>query len=67
MNELILTDNSSKEYIVKDPKLFYNHLIEYHTTNKKADYSVHKENGFYFIATEELFNKVENFVLNNKT
>ena len=67
MNELILTDNSSKEYIVKDPKLFYNHLIEYHTTNEKADHSVHEENGFYFTVNEELFNKVEKFVLNNKT
>ena len=28
MNELILIDNSFKEYIVRDPKRFYNHLIE---------------------------------------
>ena len=67
MNELTLTDNSSREYIVKDPRRLYNHLIEYHTTNEKADHSVHEENGFYFTVTEELFNKVENFVLNNKT
>ena len=67
MNELILTDNSSREYIVKDPRRLYNHLIEYHTTNEKADQSVHEENSFYFTVTEELFNKVENFVLNNKT
>ena len=67
MDELILTDNSAKEYIVKDSKLFYNHLIEYHTTNKIADYSVHEENGFYFTVTEDLLKKVENFVLNYKT
>ena len=67
MNELILTDNISREYIVKDPKLFYNHLIEYHTTNKAADHSVHEENGFYFTVTEDLFKKVEDFVLNYKT
>ena len=66
MNELVLTDNRSNEYIVKNPKHFYNHLIEYHTTNKTADHSVHEENGYYFTVTEELFNKVENFVLNNK-
>ena len=66
MKDLILIDNSSREYIVKDPKRFYNHLIEYHTTNETADQSVHEENGFYFTVTEELFNKVENFVLNNK-
>jgi len=67
MNKLILIDNSSREYIVKDPKRFYDHLIEYHTTNKIAEHSVHEENGFYFTVTEDLFNKVENFVLNNKT
>ena len=67
MNKLILTDNSSREYIVKDPKRFYNHLIEYHTKNKTADHSVHEENDFYFTVIEELLKKVEDFVLNNNT
>jgi hypothetical protein len=67
MNELILTDNSSREYAAKDPKRLYDHLIEYHTTNKTPDHSVHEENGFYFTVTEDLFKKVENFVLNNNT
>ena len=31
------------------------------------DNSVNEENGFYFTVTEELFNKVEDFVLNNNT
>ena len=66
MSELTLTDNSSREYIVKDPRRLYDHLIEYHTMNKIADHSVHEENGFYFTVTEDLFKKVENFVLNNK-
>ncbi len=67
MNKLILIDNSSREYVVIDPKRFYSHLIKYHTTNKIVDYSVHEENGFYFTVTKDLFNKVKNFVLNNKT
>ena len=66
MNELTLTDNSFREYIVKDPRRLHDHLIEYHTTNEKADHSVHEENGFYFTVTEDLFKKVKNFVLNNK-
>ena len=66
MINLILNDNNSREYIVKEPQRFYDHLIEYHTTNKIADNSVHEENGFYFTVTEDLFNKVENFVLNYK-
>ena len=66
MANLILSDNNSRKYIVKDPQRFYDHLIEYHTTNKIADNSVHEENGFYFTVTEDLFKKVENFVLNYK-
>ena len=67
MSNLILRDNNSKEYIVTNPQRFYDHLIEYHITNKTADHSVHEENGFYFTVTEKLFNKVEAFVLNYKT
>ena len=67
MANLILSDNNSRKYVVKEPQRFYDHLIEYHTTNKIADNSVHEENGFYFTVTEDLFNKVENFVLNYKT
>ena len=66
MKKLILSDNNSRNHIVKDPQSFYDHLIEYHTTNKIADHSVHEENGFYFTVTKDLFNKVESFVLNNK-
>ena len=66
MSNLILRDNNSKEYIVTNPQRFYDHLIEYHTTNQIADNSVHEENGYYFTVTKDLFNKVENFVLNNK-
>ena len=67
MHNLTLIDNGSREYIVKDPRRLYEHLIEYHTTNEKADHSVHEENGFYFTVTEEMFKKVENFILNYKT
>ena len=67
MTKLVLFDNNFREYIVKDPQLFYDHLIEFHTTNKIADNSVHEENGFYFTVTEDLFKKVEKFVLNSKT
>ena len=67
MNEFILIDNNSREYTVKDPKHFFDHLIEFHTTNKITNHSVHEENGFYFTVTEDLFKKVEDFVLNYKT
>ena len=67
MNDLILIDNNTREYIVRDPKHFYNHLIACHTTNKTADQSVHEESSFYFTVTQEMFQKVEDFVLNYKT
>ena len=63
MSELIIIDNSSREYLVKDPKRFYNHLIEFHTQDKKANLSIHEENGFYFTVTQELFKKVKKFAL----
>ena len=34
MDELILIDDNNKEYIVKDPQRFYEHLINFHTKNK---------------------------------
>ena len=67
MNKLILIDNKNKEYVVKDPHRFYDHLIDYHCNDKIANCSVHEENGFYFTVTKDLFKKVENFVLNFKT
>ena len=66
MNKLILMDDSAREYTVQDPKGFYEHLIEYHTTDNIEDHSIHEENGFYFTVNQDLFKKVENFVLNYK-
>ena len=66
MEKLILKDNSSRNFVVDDPKRFQKHLLEFHVCNGEADNSVHEENGFYFTVTEDLFNKVENFVLNYK-
>ena len=66
MEKLILIDNSSREYTVKDPHRLYDHLLDYHSKDKMADNSIHEENGFYFTVDEKLFKKVENFVLNSK-
>ena len=67
MDKLFLIDNSGKEYFVKDPKLFYDHLVIYHNINKTGEQSIHEENGFYFTVTNDLFKKVENFVNNSKS
>ena len=67
MKRLVLIDNSGKKYFVKDPQLFYDHLVIYHNINKIGEQSLHEENGFYFTVTKDLFKKVENFVKNLKS
>ena len=64
MTALKIIDNSGREYEVKDPQRFFDHLIEYHSNNNVGDHSTHEENGYYFTVTEELFKKVENFIKN---
>ena len=48
MNQLIIIDNNRNNYIVGNPKQFRKHLIDFHTSNGKADNSLHEENGCYF-------------------
>ena len=67
MHKLVVIDNNGREYIVKDPQRFYNHLTNFHCSDKKGDNSIHEENGSYFTVTEDLFQKVENFVLHFKS
>ena len=64
MTTLIIIDNSGREYEVKDPQRFFDHLIDYHSNKNVGDHSIHEENGYYFTVTEELFKKVENFIKN---
>ena len=65
MEKLILKDNSGRNYIVDNPKLFQKHLLEFHVYNDEADNSIHEENGFYFTVTSEMLEKVTSFI--NKT
>ena len=64
MTALKIIDNSGREYEVKDPQRFFDHLIDYHSNNNAENRSTHEENGYYFTVTEELFTKVENFIKN---
>ena len=51
MTTLIIIDNSGREYEVKDPQIFFDHLIDYHSNNNVGDHSTHEENGYYFTVT----------------
>ena len=64
MTALKIIDNSGREYEVKDPQRFFDHLIDYHSNNNAGNRSTHEENGYQFTVTEELFTKVENFIKN---
>ena len=62
MEKLILKDNSTRNYVVDDPKKFQKHLLEFHVYNGEADNSIHEEKGYYFTVTSEILEKVTNFV-----
>ena len=67
MNNLIILDNNSEKYIVKNPVVFFNHLIKFHCDNNQANGSLHEENGHYFTVTPKLLEQVKDFIKWNKT
>ena len=58
MTTLIIIDNSGREYEVKDPQRFFDHLIDYHSNNNIGDHSTHEENGYYFTVTNDFYDSV---------
>ena len=66
MNKLTVKDNNGKDYTIDDPKRFKQHLLDFHTSNDKANLSLHEENGYYFTVTTKLLNEVITFIKKNK-
>ena len=62
MAKLILKDNSGRNYVVDNPKLFQKHLLDFHVCNGEADNSIHEENGFNFIVTSKMLEKITSFI-----
>lgn len=54
---MIIKDNRGKEYQIADLEEFKNHIIDFHTRNGEADYSLHEENGRYFTVTPSFLKK----------
>tara|TARA_B100000929_G_scaffold226168_1_gene182468 strand:- start:287 stop:490 length:204 start_codon:yes stop_codon:yes gene_type:complete len=52
-------DNNGRKYLIKEINKFYEHLIEFHTNDGKANNSLHEENGYYFTVTEDFFEKIK--------
>ena len=51
-------DNNGRKYLIKEINKFYEHLIEFHTNDGKANNSLYEENGYYFTVTEDFFEKI---------
>ena len=49
MAKLILKDNNGKNYVVKNPKRFQKHLLEFHISNGQANNSIHEEKVFILL------------------
>ena len=52
-------DNNGRKYLIKEINKFYEHLIEFHTNDGKANNSLHEENGHYFTVTEDFIGKIK--------
>ena len=55
---MIIKDNRGKEYQIADLEEFKNNIIDFHTRNGEADYSLHEENGRYFTVTPSFLKKI---------
>ena len=49
MNTVSIKDNNNDDYVIKDLKSFYQHILDYHTSGT----SLHEENGHYFTVNDE--------------
>ena len=59
-------DNNGNNYIVDEPIKFKKHLIQFHTSEGIANFSLHEENGHYFTVTTKLLDEVNEFIKKNK-
>ena len=56
-----IKDNNGNDYILKDLKSFYQHILDYHASGT----SLHEENGHYFTVNDDFRSKIENLFQNN--
>ena len=61
MIEVSLKDNNGEDYIIKDLKSFYQHILDYHASGT----SVHEENGHYFTVNDDFRSKIKKSYLEN--
>ena len=52
--QIKVKDNNGKDYIIKDLKSFYQHILDYHHSGT----SLHEENGHYFTVNDDFRSKI---------
>ena len=55
MNTTSIKDNSSNDYVIKDLKSFYQHILDFHSQGT----SLHEENGHYFTVNDDFRSKIK--------
>ena len=53
--QIKIKDNNGNDYIIKDLKSFYQHILDYHASGT----SLHEENGHYFTVNDDFRSKIE--------
>ncbi len=61
MKKTIIKDNNNIDYIIKDLKSFYQHLVDYH----HSGISLHEENGHYFTVNDDFRSKIKKLYQDN--
>ena len=59
--QIKIKDNNGNDYIIKDLKSFYQHILDYHASGT----SLHEENGHYFTVNDDFRSEIENLFQNN--
>ena len=59
--QIKIKDNNGNDYIIKDLKSFYQHILDFHASGT----SLHEENGHYFTVNDDFRSKIENLFQNN--
>ena len=59
--QIKIKDNNGSDYIIKDLKSFYQHILDYHASGT----SLHEENGHYFTVDDNFRSKIKKLYQNN--
>ena len=52
--QIKIKDDNGNDYIIKDLKSFYQHILDYHASGT----SLHEENGHYFTVNDDFRSKI---------